>query len=146
MESNQLLQAQLAEAQEEAERLSRAEAEHSARQQELETERNEALAAREQLEASLAELHRQLADQQAEHERRQLELLATVEDRDARLAHGEDVIAAQREQIQLLEQEKASAGEQILLRSNRLLALQDHLADLEAQTRLALDLAKAEMT
>jgi hypothetical protein len=39
-----------------------------------------------------------------------------------------------------------SAGEQILIRSNRLLALQDHLAELENQTRLALDLAKAEIT
>jgi CheY-like chemotaxis protein len=146
MESNQLLQAQLAEAREEAERLSRSERELLAQVQELETARNDSLAAQEQLQGSLADLHRQMADQEVEHDRQQMELMAAVDDRDARLARTEGVISAQREQIQLLEQEKVSAGEQILIRSNRLLALQDHLAELENQTRLALDLAKAEIT
>jgi chromosome segregation ATPase len=128
MESNQLLQAQLAEAREQ-----------------LESERGENLGAREQLELTVADLQKQLAEQEVNHDRQQMELLAAIDDREARLGRMDEALNAQREQIQLLEQEKHEADGQLESRSGRLLAVIERLQDLEGQTRQALEFAKTEM-
>ena len=128
MESNQLLQAQLAEAREQ-----------------LESERGENLGAREQLELTVADLQKQLAEQEVNHDRQQMELLAAIDAREARLGRMDEALNAQREQIQLLEQEKHEADGQLESRSGRLLAVIERLQDLEGQTRQALEFAKTEM-
>jgi CheY-like chemotaxis protein len=145
MESNQLLQAQLAEAKEDAERLARSQQALEARNGELEAERNENLEAREALENSVTELTRHLAGLEENHDRQQMELLAAIDDREARLGRMEETLSGQREQIQLLEQEKDTAAGQLQARSERLLAVTGKLADLEDQTRQALEFAKTEM-
>ena len=117
MDSNQALQAQLAEQREELERLTRSEQELVTRNLNLEAERNESLGAREMLEGSLAELHRQLSLLEETHERRQVELLAAIDAREVR----------------------------IQVRSDRLLALSERLEELEQQARNTLELAKAEI-
>jgi CheY-like chemotaxis protein len=128
MESNQLLQAQLAEVREQ-----------------LESERGESLGAREQLELTLADLQKQLAEQEANHDRQQMELLAAIDDREARLGRMDEALNAQRDQIQFLEQEKHEAAGQLESRSGRLQAVIERLQDLEGQTRQALEFAKTEM-
>jgi hypothetical protein len=57
----------------------------------------------------------------------------------------DEALNAQREQIQLLEQEKHEADGQLESRSGRLLAVIERLQDLEGQTRQALEFAKTEM-
>jgi len=145
MESNQLLQAQLAEAKEEAERSTRARQVLQARAEELEAERGEGQGARDQLELDLAELRRQVAEQEANHDRQQMELLAAIDDREARLGRMQETLNGLREQIQSLEQEKETGTAQFQARSNRLQAVIERLADLEAQTRQALEFANTEM-
>lgn len=145
MESNQLLQAQLAEAREDLERLSRAQAAMEARGQELEAGRQEAQGALEQLETGAAELRRQIEGMEESHDRQQMELLAAIDDREARLGRMEETLNGLREQVQLLEQEKEAAGAQLQARSDRMLAVIGKLADLEGQTRLAREFAQTEM-
>jgi len=182
MESNQLLQAQLAEAREEADRLARSQpamearireleaerieyqtalearlkeleaerTEHQAaleaRIGELEAERNERQAALERAESSENDLRMQLAGLAANHERQQMELLAAIDDREARAGRMESSMTAQREQIQLLEQEKENAAGQLQARSDRLQSVIARLVELEGQTHQVLELAKTEMT
>ncbi len=145
MESNQLLQAQLAEAKEDMDRLSRSQREQEARAEALDAERTEHLGATEQLEATLEELRQQLAGLEENHERQQMELLAAIDDREARLGRLEAAMNGQREQIQLLEQEKAAAAGQLQLRSDRWLTVIGRLADLEGQVHQALEFTKIEM-
>jgi len=145
MESNQLLQAQLAEAKENAERLARTQQELQARNGELESGRGEDQGARERLESELAELRRQLDELAANHDRQQMELLAAIDDREARLGRMQETLNALREQIQTLEQEKETGAVQFQARSERLEAVIARLGDLETQTRQALEFAKTEM-
>jgi CheY-like chemotaxis protein len=145
MESNQLLQAQLAEAREDMEQVSRSLRELEARTETLDAERTERLGAVAQLEASLDESRQQLAGLEENHERQQMELLAAIDDREARLGRLEAAMTAQREQIQLLEQEKATAADQLRLRSDHWLTVIGRLADLEGQVHQALEFAKIEM-
>jgi CheY-like chemotaxis protein len=145
MESNQLLQAQLAEAREESERLALARQALEERNRELEAESDQHLAAQGQSESSLAELRRQVTDQEVTHERQQMELLAAIDDREARIGRMQETLNGQREQIELLEQEKETTAVQLQGRSNRLQAVVQSLADLEDRTRQALEFAKTEM-
>jgi DNA repair exonuclease SbcCD ATPase subunit len=142
MESNQLLQAQLAEAKEEADRSAQA---LQARAEALESERGEALGAREQLELELAELRSRVAEQQANHHRQQMELLAAIDDREGRLGRMQETLNGLQEQIQSLEQEMEAGVAQFQTRTSRLQAVIERLSDLEAQTRQALEFAKTEM-
>jgi len=145
MESNQLLQAQLAEAKEDAARLSRTQQALEEQNRALEAERQEGRSGREALEASAVELRRQLEAQAENHDRQQMELLAAIDDREARLGRMEADLNAQREQILLLEQEKETAAGQLQLRAERWLAMAGRLADLESQVHQTLELTKIEM-
>jgi CheY-like chemotaxis protein len=145
MESNQLLQAQLAEAREDAERLSRSQLTLEARNRELEAVQQESRSAVAALEASLAELRKQLEGLEENHDRQQMELLAAIDDREARLGRMEETLNAQREQILVLEQEKETAAGLLQLRAERWLAVAGRLADLEGQVHQALEFTKLEM-
>ena len=138
VESNRLLKAQLAECQEELQRLARSEQSLVARNLDLESERDQSLGARETLERSLADLHQQLNLAEETRERQQTEWQAQLEALEAQ-------VAAQQEQILLLQQEKETSAERIQVRSDRLLALSEHLEELEQQARNTLELAKAEI-
>jgi len=105
-----------------------------------------ALPAFELEEATVADLQKQLAEQEVNHDRQQMELLAAIDDREARLGRMDEALNAQREQIQLLEQEKHETAGQLESRSVRLQAVIERLQDLEGQTRQALEFAKTEMT
>jgi CheY-like chemotaxis protein len=145
MESNQLLQAQLAEAREDLERLSRSERALLVRNQELELERDELREARSQMEAGLNDLGRKQAALEETHERQKMELLAAVDEREARLVRLEASLVAQREQVQILEQQRDSASGQLQDRSERLQAVNGKLTDLADQIRQALELTRIEM-
>ncbi|MGA2081414.1 MAG: response regulator [Holophaga sp.] len=145
MESNQLLQAQLAEAREDLERQSRSERALLVRNQELELERDECRDARNQMEAGLADLARNQAAHEEGHERQKMELLAAIDDRDARLARQDGALTALREQILHLEQEKDSAAGQLQNRSERLQVVTGKLLDLEDQIRQTLELTQSEI-
>jgi len=145
MESNQLLQAQLAEAREDLERQSRSERALLVRNQELELERDECRDARNQMEAGLADLARNQTAHEEGHERQKMELLAAIDDRDARLARQDGVLTALREQILRLEQEKDSAAGQLQNRSERLQVVTGKLLDLEDQIRQTLELTQSEI-
>ena len=143
MESNQLLQAQLAEAREDAERLSRTQAALEDRTVELEAGRQEAEAALELLEAGAAELRGQIAGMEESHDRQQMELLAAIDDREARVGRLEESLNGLREQIQALELEKEAARGQLQARSDRLQAVIGRLAELEGQARQAIAFAQS---
>jgi DNA repair exonuclease SbcCD ATPase subunit len=145
MESNQLLQAQLAEAKEDAERLSRSQQALEEQNRALEAERQEGRSGMEALEASALELRQELEALAENHDRQQMELLAAIDDREARLGRMEETLNAQREQILLLEQEKETTAGQLQLRAERWLALVGRLADLESQVHQTVELTKIEM-
>jgi len=143
MESNQLLQAQLAEAREDAERLSRTQAALEDRTVELEAGRQEAEAALELLEAGAADLRGQIAAMEESHDRQQMELLAAIDDREARVGRLEESLNGLREQLQSLELEKEAARGQLQARSDRLQAVIGRLAELEGQARQAIAFAQS---
>jgi hypothetical protein len=99
----------------------------------------------EALEASALELRQELEALAENHDRQQMELLAAIDDREARLGRMEETLNAQREQILLLEQEKETTAGQLQLRAERWLALIGRLADLESQVHQAVELTKIEM-
>jgi len=144
MESNQLMQAQLAEAKEDAERLSRSQRALEDQHRALEAELEEGRSGMAALEASAAELRQQLEALAENHDRQQMELLAAIDDREARLGRLEETLNAQREQILLLEQEKETVAGQLQFRTERWQAVAGRLADLESQVHQTLELTKIE--
>lgn len=144
MEANQLLQAQLAEAREDAERLALSRQGLEEQNRTLEAERQENHTAMEAFEAGAAELRQQLEAQAENHDRQQMELLAAIDDREARLGRLEETLTAQREQILLLEQDRETAASQLQLRTERWQALAGRLAELENQVHQTLELTQIE--
>jgi hypothetical protein len=117
MESNQLLQAQLAEAREDAERAVAAQA---------------ALAGRH---TALEETHQRLQD----------ETWAALAERDGRLTAQEADLAAARADLATLAQQRDAAETRDREHTDRLEAVKVLLTDLEAPMGRLLDLARAEM-
>jgi CheY-like chemotaxis protein len=144
MESNQLLQAQLAEAREEKGRLARGAQELQTRIHELEAEH----AGLEQAHAgqgeALARLQTEMTAWQEEHDRLRLEFQAALDDREARLAALNLHLDERQERIRALEQERDEAARRLEARADRLRVVSEHLAGLEAQARQALEHARGE--
>jgi predicted nuclease with TOPRIM domain len=91
------------------------------------------------------DLHKLMADQEANHDRQQMELLAAIDDREARLGRLQETLNAQRDALQQLEHEKNDTAGKLQARADRLRDVVDRLADLEAQASQALEFARSEM-
>ena len=112
---------------------------------ELEAERDELRGALELSRGAEAELRAQMAAQEQDHERQQMELLAAVDDRDSRLVRSEEAMNGLRERITALEEAQAGAETRLQARSARLAEVVGRLAELESQVHQALEFSKTEM-
>jgi hypothetical protein len=73
-----------------------------------------------------------------------MELLAAIDEREARLGNMNAAMNSLREQIQGLEQEKEESAALHESRSRRLQAVIERLQDLEGQAQRVLEFAKSE--
>ena len=110
--------------------------------QDLEARCGECKLNRERLEGAFAELELQVATMEANHEQQQLELLAGIDEREARLGRLQTTLEAQQERLFTLEQQNTDLVDKARTRGQRLLSLNELLADLEDKAHQALDLVR----